>query len=292
MFCLVYSFDEYIRALKKNYSNELYFKNIDLKYEKWLENVSLETEKRVLEKLFFNLKFYSKIELKEILKKKLEEIMSKYDGLKDAAIIPLTPTEGRYSGANELIGLIKEIDREENLNGNTFIPYKDTILNDIIYSKSMNTLILVDDISGTGGTVKKFIQENRDYLNGKNIVLLFVGVTTVALSKIEADLQCEAFETTEIYYGEEFEKLSTNKVLTQTEYELLHKIESNLWNKNTFILGYMQSELLIVFSHNTPNNTISSVWFESEYNPCWNSLFKRITLPNKKRQNYSNKKGV
>lgn len=47
-----------------------------------------------------------------------------------------------------------------------------------------------------------------------------------------------------------------------------------LISKGKCILGYEQSEALLAFFYDTPNNTLSSFWFE---NPDigWNPLFPR-----------------
>ena len=59
----------------------------------------------------------------------------------------------------------------------------------------------------------------------------------------------------------------------------MYGFEEGLWGKNSRnILGY--NELLIGFSHNTPNNTISSFWItedilKNKYK--WSPLFDRMT---------------
>lgn len=284
--------EKHIKNLKLTYGSELYFKNIDTQYKNWIENVNSETDKRILNDLFFNIKFFSKVDLKKILRKKLELIKKENDGLRDAAIVPIVPPEGRYCGANELIGLIKEIDKEEQLNDNEFLPYKDSILNDLSYTESVSTIILVDDISGTGETFSKFIDGNIQFLVDKKVIFLFIGVTRRAL-EILSEVQKENDQIDITFdYGEIFEKVSATDILSKKKFSQLIEIEKKLWKskKSKYILGYKRSELLVLFSHNIPNNTISSLWFKSNDSPIWNNLFTRIAAPSRKRQNYTNKK--
>lgn len=288
--------DKHLENLKIKHINELYFKDIETRYYDWIKNVDDKIAVNTLNKLFYNIKFYSKIELKKVLKEKIEIIGEENGGLNNVAIIPLAPKEGRFSGANELISLIKEIDREEQYNDKEFLPSKNTILNDLKYIRSNQIVVIVDDISGSGGTLSKYIKNNIEVLVNNKIIFLFIGVTKQAKESFREIQNEYSTLNLNLTYEEEFEKVSSIGFLTEDEYSQLKNIEESLWKtkNNRFVLGYNQSELLIVFSHNIPNNTVSNLWHKSEENPPWNNLFKRFSISRKdrKHQNYTNKKRV
>lgn len=283
--------EEYLESLKSNFSDEAYYKNINESHEKWLNNVESESDKLILNKLFLNLIFFSKKEIKERLHEEIIKLEKKHYNLNQTVMLPLSPVDGRYSGSNELIGLLKEFDREEQIMfDRRILPLKLSILNDLNYADEADTLIFLDDIVGTGGTLETFIAFHYNRLKNKKIIFLFLTVTKEAIKKF-GEIQVKYNDIKfEFIYCRLLEKVSENDILTSKEYERLVEIEENLWGKgNNNILGFKKSELLILFSHNIPNNTLSNFWYPKNDNK-WYKLFKRITVPNRKKQNYSNAK--
>lgn len=281
-----------ISRVKTEYADEMYFKDIDSKYGKWINNLISKEEKDILNNLFYHLRFFSKVEMKNILGIEIRKLKENYEGLNSAVLVPLTPIDGRYNGSNELLSLVKEIDREEQFKGSRLLPYRDSIINDIKYAEDYKTLIFIDDISGTGGTVRKFIKFHYESMKNKKVIFLFLTVTQQAINEF-INLKREYNEAEiEFLYCLELEKISAINILSTDEYNLLFSIEERLWGKkNKNILGFKQSELLALYSHNIPNNTVSSFWYYSEEKPeKWNRLFTRITAPNRKMQNYANAK--
>lgn len=284
--------DEYIQSLKSEYSSEIYFSNIENNFKIWRENVESKDDRKILEQIFMNLEFYSKIKIKKLLEQKINELKIDYDGLKQAVICPMVPPEGRQSGANELTSLIKEIIQEKIIRKEgDFLPYKQTMIQDLIYlDESSSHIIIVDDIIGTGGTFSKYLEANKGYFEDKTLILLCILITEKGREKIEELKEKYESVTFDIRYHSQPSKLSKLNVLSDKQYERLKEIESNLWKHNTnYILGFKGSELLILFSHNIPNNSLSSFWFCRKGNP-WESLFPRISAQNKQRQNYHNAK--
>lgn len=280
---------DYLSQVQTEYADELYFKDIGSKYEKWIGNVGSINDRNILNNLFYNLRFFPKVKMKRMLEIEIRKLLKKYEGLKDAALVTLNPIDGRYNGSNELLSLVKEIDREEQFKGSRLLPYKDSIVNDIIYAKDYKTLVFIDDISGTGGTVRKFIDFHYEAMKNKKIIFLFLTVTKQAISEFERITKKYNEVEFEFIYCLELKKLSVKNILSEEEYKRLYRIEEGLWGKNNHnILGYKQSELLVLYSHNIPNNTVSSFWYYTDSNPKkWNRLFTRITAPNRRMQNYS-----
>lgn len=281
-----------VDKLIEEFGEELYFKDFLNKYSSWLLNVTSE-EQVIFNKLLGKLKFYSKSKIKSLLKKKLFDLKSKYQNFEYTNIVPMVSADRRYNGSYELIASIKEIDREEAFQNNELIPYKETIIMDTEYiDKDSDNVIIIDDICGTGETLDKFLKKNSKYFIGKNIIVLFLVATNLSITNFENIIKKYKQFTLNIDYCDEEDKLSNHDYLTDEELILLCKLETSLWNPaSNNIMGYKNSQLLIGFSHNIPNNTISSLWYYPELGKRkkWNPLFRRYTKQSKKgrnRQNY------
>lgn len=288
-----------IYEFSKTHVNELYFKDFNKKYDSWINNVSEVVEKNVLNKLLLKMNFISKNKYKEFLKNYLLHYMVETDNYKNFVIIPMISKNRKKNSSYEVMGYISEIDKElEMMEDIELFPDEDTLSYDIAFIEKddLETIIIVDDICGTGGTLNKFIKEHKSFMQGKKIIILFCVVTVVALEKIRDIVS----ENDDLNIRVDFfileEKISDSKYLNDEEYKTLIKIESSLWKrKNNNILGYKKSELLVGFSHNMPNNTLSSFWYSDEQGKMkgWNTLFKRFTKKgrlNRKEENYDNAK--
>lgn len=290
--------ETYLEYLTDHHADEPYFENIYSNYSEWVLNGKNEQEKKILEKIFLNLSFFSKIEMKKMLRDELQKLKRENDEFENSTIVPLMPTNGRYCGANDLMGLIKFIEKDEQIkNGNQFFPYTDTIINDLRYLKSEHsTIIIIDDILGTGETLESYLRENNSDFKGRQVIFLFLLATETGLLKFQT-LQ-KSYSNITIRYCQKVDKLSKRGILTSEEYSSLKLIEDSLKFKKSqpsnFSGGYNNSELLVLFSHNIPNNSLSSLWYDGNV-VKWKYLFKRIrnkkrkSLSDRKRQNYKNK---
>ena len=104
------------------------------------------------------------------------------------------------------------------------------------------------------------------------------------------------------YYKLRRKSIDDDNVISEGEKMSVIRIEESLWGKGSDkILGYKDSQLLLTFFHNTPNNTISSFWFSNRFckqgyantygEKRWNELFERYRPPKRKIQNMLKKKG-
>lgn len=281
-----------IESFANEYREELYFRGFSERYPRWLENVESEEEKRVLDKILLKMNFFSKIDIKMILRDKILYYKEMFNELENVQILPMTSENRRHNGSYDLIQQIVEIDRDSYFKGEELLPYKDIVIYDVReIREDVNTVIILDDICGTGGTLEKFLMKNSEFFSGKKLVVFFLVITNVAKGKFE--LLQSIYNNLELDYIRVEDKLLNSSYLSTEEFEVLKKIEDSLWRKgNNNILGFKDSQLLIGFSHNIPNNTISSIWYQSELGERkeWNELFARYTKknrPQRKAQNYN-----
>lgn len=271
--------------IEKYDNNEYYTKDIETKFLNWLDNTDNDEIKRILSKLFSEFRFFSKIEIKEILRNQLMGVIDSY-GKENISIFPLSSQNGKSNSSDEMTMLIREIIREYEID-----LYQDTIHKDISQLDSeeeIETTVFFDDISGTGKTIIDFLKTHKEKLTNKNVVINLLAITEKSKCDIENYLQTENSLKVQIIAANTYGKISNNHPeLSENELLLLTNYEEVLWGKNhKNILGYMDSQLIIGFSHNIPNNTLSSFWYHNDFGKIkkWNTLFKRFTLPKSKKQ--------
>ncbi|MFE8701551.1 hypothetical protein ACFYKX_13180 [Cytobacillus sp. FJAT-54145] len=276
--------DKIINSFIEKYGEEeIYTKNLYTKVSDWLKNTDDSEIKLILIDLLSDFRFYSKIEIKQILHKQLIESL-KIVNIDTTNIIPLITKDGRANSSSDLIHLLKELDKEHDLE-----LYRDTIINDVKYIKEdITDVILFDDISGTGNTIINYFKENTDSFLGKNIILNLISITNTAKDALNGFFENNNL-TVELRFEHEYEKVFINHPrLNDDHLNILKDFEKEIWGKDGNILGYNDSQLLVGFSHNIPNNTISSFWYHPDFNgkiQNWNTLFRRYTKKKRPKQN-------
>lgn len=262
-----------------------------------------ENLERNLGKFFSQLKFGSEesIILKELLKKyiyiteeKEKEYLVKFHKIIDK--LDKTRTmfsyiESKDEKINSSNGILNEYKRLYKIPNNT--SYKIIKLKDYV----IENLILFDDISGTGSTIIDFFKKYLQILKEKDSLKIYLLVYIISEKAHEEIIKfCgeqginiiikhiilvkKCFEKGYIYYDEAYEK---EKIIRKLEEEICGD------KGKEYILGYKNSQLLVSLHRNTPNNTLSSFWYE---NSRWKGLFPRekMILTKIDRKKLSNQK--
>jgi hypothetical protein len=149
----------------------------------------------------------------------------------------------------------------------------------------VQALVFIDDFVGTGHSasdyLRSFLTECEETLRTKSIRVFFVAVCGFGSGRqyIEDRLRsqmpdirvhfCDSLDETDICFGDE------SKVFT--DHEERSRARDVAEKKGTILckpspLGYSDSQALVVFSHNCPNNTLPIIW---EKNRDWTPLFRR-----------------
>lgn len=149
----------------------------------------------------------------------------------------------------------------------------------------VNNYIFVDDMIGTGETMEKFLIKFMDHfpktelrsIEDVHIYLIVLeacehGVDRLILFCEKNRLQLTIISENENYQPKAFKP---NYLFSEAEsaarQAVIHDFEKRSI-RSSYPLGYEQSEALMAFYHNTPNNTLSSFWHESSQ---WHALFPR-----------------
>lgn len=140
----------------------------------------------------------------------------------------------------------------------------------------IENLIFFDDIIGTGETVKKFFEKNKEKLSKVKNYIFCIEVMSEALDMLNNFFNTDGFDCEIIYHNVSMKAFDEGIVFTtnREKKELaLRVFEESLWSKGSQnIMGYNNSQAIISFFRNTPNNTISSFWCNRKH---WNGLFPR-----------------
>lgn len=141
--------------------------------------------------------------------------------------------------------------------------------------KNIENIVFFDDIIGSGKTISKFFMQNFDKLKEVNCYILCIEIMSDSKNYLEPffeenNINCEL-------HGYNIQDKAFNIDILGEDYlkkeKLVYELEKKIWGKESdFIMGFENSQAIVSFFRNTPNNTISSFWYD---NSNWKGLFPR-----------------
>lgn len=214
--------------------------------------------------------YYSRERIDQLMIKFYESIVSELELDESYTIYSRIEDDSKIDSSNYFLEEFKIINNISN-----HFSYDIEKLNKEDFDNIEN-IIFLDDIIGTGKTVKRFFEKNIEKLLKVKcyifcIEILEEGKTSLEEFFKEKNLKCEI-----IYHNLHIKAFSENHIFCdncQDNEKLLRKFEKELWKKDSRnILGFDNSQAIVSFFRNTPNNTISSFWYD-DYR--WKGLFPR-----------------
>lgn len=137
-------------------------------------------------------------------------------------------------------------------------------------------LVLIDDFTGSGDTISKFLKKIINYINPNiNIIIFCIVGTILAESNLNSELS-----GLKINYQISFSHTLDKYFKTQPD---KRKIISDFVILNDS-MGYKDTEVVFTTFKNTPNNTIALFWRNKPKKPMWLSLFPRKPKGGKRLQ--------
>lgn len=147
---------------------------------------------------------------------------------------------------------------------------------DIGYFDYIENVVFLDDIIGTGSTVEKFFNKYRNKLSKVNCYIFCIEILDEGKIHLEKFFKDNSLTCKIIPHKLHKKAFSENHIFSHKYGEnekLLMQFEIELWgNSSANILGFDNSQAIVSFFKNTPNNTISSFWYEGDK---WKGLFPR-----------------
>lgn len=285
-------------------------KDLEGKVLNWI-NQAEEREQIILLNLLKNFEYYTLkrvnavfVELHTSLSEQYEDVLHRYqtNGYSNTLFFPVYKRDGTRTSSFDMHGSYRH---SNNLSKHCFKTELSLILEDKDFPfDQIDNIVFIDDMVGTGNSMVKFLKsilrlygDKFDLLSKKFFLIVLEacshGVDTIEnyknetginLSLVYSKLHKKAFSENHLFVAEELE--TSRKIV----YELEMKINNN--NPRN-VLGYEESEALMSFYHNIPNNTLSSFWQENE-SIGWQPLFPRSRHDNpfSKRKKLSEKQDL
>jgi hypothetical protein len=135
----------------------------------------------------------------------------------------------------------------------------------------IENIVIIDDCCGTGGSLEKFIKNSTKDFAGKTVYYLVLHALEDAQNTL-AQIESKYAVIVKLIAINIRKKASSTICETAPE-EVRQKISqasSELQIHESYHLGKDNSEGLMAFYNNTPNNTIGLFWFKAEnYSPIF-----------------------
>ncbi|WP_055669439.1 phosphoribosyltransferase-like protein [Desnuesiella massiliensis] len=255
----------------------------------WLDKVH-DGDKNIYLKLLKNFRYYSKKNENDYASFIINNIIKVDKDIEETIVIPLLKPEEGMSGAYKILRSIQVVGglRAEVCPIN-LLNFEQKYDIDLI-----KNIIIVDDISGTGRTLEKSLKYMKEsypsFFHNKMVYVSCLVISEVAKSHIQLikdihfwqyDITKKAFDNGHIFSENEVES-------TKDKIKIYEKMLSTQKDESD-IFGFENSELLIAFSDDTPNNTLLSFWKE---NNGWKPIFPRARRRQKPGWAKSNKTNI
>lgn len=254
-------------------------------YIKFLDNERNIANKEKLLKILKNVKWYSNYNTDVFFSNVVTKLLDK--GLGD--IYFLCKNKKSSSCYNIIINLLREGKLEDR---NIIIYNKVTKKIERKKLKEKDNIVIVDDYSGSGETIKNMIKAVEENYSDKKVFILIYVWQQKSITAIREFLMENLKNNYEIIEQGIILENSYNEKFC-IDLDLIKYIESvcDECQEEKFKLGYMNTGAMLTFNGISPNNNISMLWNNYiEHNNCrWIPVFNReyaLEFLRKKKDDY------
>lgn len=247
----------------------------------WIKNFK-PSEIEYAIKIMENIQYYDDNRIRGIIEDLSGKIQAVFgDALRDVLFFPLGNSSAS-SGSMYLYQYRKELRlSEDNFKQDDFEKYLNRNVN----------IVFFDDIIGSGNQATRFFNKNLKGKPAKCYYFSLLGLQE-GISYIKSNAEFQAVVAGQILTDEEMAFSENSYVFTEKERDIIkpicEKYGSQLFKKHP--LGYDNTQALIVFPHNTPNNTLPIIWASNDNETSTGEIQWRPLWNRKKAQNKSPKK--
>lgn len=236
----------------------------------WFENFK-KSEYELALLILCNIKYFTDHEIDQLLEKMCGELKNLFSS--DFSKVGFFGL-GNYSsdsGSQFLYSLKQKL----KLHDFNFPKHHDNL------HKNIESIVFIDDIIGTGKQAKDFYDNYLQNLNIKkyyySLIAFEKGLKSLKINSGFSNVfATKIFTESERAFSDSSEIFSNTLIRTQIK-EMTKRYGDILYPKGP--LGYDDSQALIVFSHNTPNNTLPIIWASENNEKAigipWNPIWER-----------------
>ena len=146
--------------------------------------------------------------------------------------------------------------------------------------KHIENIVIIDDYCGSGHSLATFIENHSSILKGKRIFYLVTYLMEESLSLITTTAEKHHVDVKVIFINSGKKVFDNSCMANPEEVRTVIKTCSEIFKINEFYwLGSYESQSLVAFYNDTPNNTIGLFWYDTKK---YFSIFPR---------DFENKKG-
>ena len=168
-----------------------------------------------------------------------------------------THIERKDGSINSSIEYMLEYKRINNISSSVFMIEIDRLLD--IQWEQIDRIVIIDDICGSGGSLISFIEEHQKDFTNKTIYYLVIHAMEEGIKNI-VDYQKKTGITIKVMPINTSVKAFSCPELTEKDRQRISSYSKDLEIKDDYIFGWENSEALVAFWNNTPNNTIGLFW--------------------------------
>ncbi|MBR3882496.1 MAG: hypothetical protein IKJ36_04425 [Clostridia bacterium] len=278
------------------WENDEKSENFNQKYNEWIKTIPLEN-RELIYKLLEKFNYYGHVSVNTYFKKLYLNIVEKYNIDNNETMY--TFIKKNDSSFNSSMGYAYEFMRINKISAkNSVLELRDLKSKEI---EQIKNIVLIDDYSGSGNSIIKYIKKYNDIFSEKNVYILLVSMSENADRHIIEELK--EYKINIIFEVMNIEKKAFSDVNFCKEEISRRKEEFELISRAkkipNYIFGRYNTEALISFYNNTPNNTLNLFWEKTSQNdplfprdinssPDWRMIKKE--KENRKLQNLNNTK--
>ena len=227
------------------------------KFDEWKKQIP-DQYIEVLLTLLKELKYYTHKDANRILVSLHEQLLSNSNMTIDNTVFAyIKSKDGISNSSNDYWTEYKLLN---NLNRN--ICYEN--LNAIKGSgwKYIENIVFIDDFSGSGESIKKELEKFLNIFHGKNVYIIVVYTMEAAVKKLKEFGETNSINIHFIYnyaFKKAFEQDYFPDNSTAKENYLSFCDSKGISSKSGWELGFENTESLVSFYNNTPNNTLAFI---------------------------------
>lgn len=270
--------NELLTECISRWGNDHHTINLGESIESCLTYLHEDKKQTVFINLLKNFNYYSPEKIDYNFTQLYSSYMQLEPKIDESIFMPVKSPEGRFNHSYDMLSKFQHINRLDKM----LCPVDFETVIQKYPLDSIKNIVLIDDIIGTGKTIYDSltfsINKFGDLLKQKKIYILVLEALEHGITKIEqfaldakvnikivpAITHHKAFEANYIF--NDMDVLDARRIMLEQERIVMHNPE--------YHLGYKQSEALIAFFYDTPNNTISSFWCDERITG-WYALFPR-----------------
>lgn len=263
------------------------------KFDEWILQIP-EESREIVKTLIFNMSYYSNETVNKWLEKLHKELLEHKEVTDDNTIYAFIKSkDGLSNSSNDYWTNYKAINR---INSNLCVENLNVITEE--QWDFIDNIVFIDDFSGSGKSLIDELKKQPTVYSGKCIFFIALNVMQLAINEINSF--AKQFGINIIFLVSDIQKKAFDRNMFADNAKaknLVKNMSSDFGIPKSQIFGFKNSESLIAFYNNTPNNTLGFIRYDTEKycsifprrndpKPIWQQINR---VKNRNIANYNNK---